>query len=63
MVAAGSRDHLVYLWRVRPDQMNEDQEEEKGRAMRRYTATQLSGHRVSNLANDYNLPCRYFGVN
>ena len=47
MVAAGSRDHLIYLWKLRQDHTKEEQEREKGRAMRRYTSAQLSGHRVS----------------
>ena len=50
MVAAGSRDHIVYLWRLRQDQMSGEEEGEGGRTMRRYTSTQLSGHMVSSVS-------------
>ena len=40
LLAAGSRDHLIYLWRKR----NMD---ESVRSMREYISTELDGHRVS----------------
>ena len=40
LLAAGSRDHLIYLWRKR----NMD---ESVRSMREYITTELDGHRVS----------------
>ena len=45
MVAAGSRDHLVYLWKLR-EQTRDEEAKEGARAMRPYTTTQLSKHRV-----------------
>ena len=42
LVAAGSRDCNVYLWRQRAG----GKEEGRRRSMRNFTGTQLAGHRV-----------------
>ena len=39
VVAAGSRDHVVYVWRKRAS-------ENGGRSMRQFITTELSGHVV-----------------
>ena len=42
MVAAGSRDHRIYLWKKRDVQASSS----SSRSMRKYTTAELRGHKV-----------------
>jgi len=52
VIAAGSRDSYVYLWRRRSDRG----EEGGGRTMRTFTGTVLRGHKVGLASSCHNLP-------
>ena len=44
VVAAGSRDHVVYVWRKRASDSG-------GRSMRKFVTTELAGHVVCTVYN------------